>query len=221
MKTTTAGVWALALLALCATGQANTITFDTDPFAGTPVLNTPGRQVVGGEEFISFSPATDVFSLNANVFGVGNTLNFFNGPASLIPTSGVNVVVLENFDNDNDPGTPFGAGNAADLIANRITTPGPGFFIYFNQSLDLSRLVYSTDLSSSDADLKVLARMLNLSGNEGRNELPSFTAANFEITTAATPEPSQVSTIGAAILLIGAVRWVVRRRSRSDWSAAS
>ena len=43
------------------TASASTFTFDTDPFAGTPVLTTPGRQIVGGENFIVFNPATDVF----------------------------------------------------------------------------------------------------------------------------------------------------------------
>ena len=100
MKITTAGVWALALLALCSIGRANTITFDTDPFAGTTILSLPGRQIVGGELFVNFSPATDVFSFDASVFGVGNTLNFFNGPASLIPASGVNVVVVESISDD-------------------------------------------------------------------------------------------------------------------------
>jgi hypothetical protein len=70
----------------------------------------------------------------------------------------------KSFDDDNNAGTPFGAGQAANLTADRITTPGAGFFIYFNQALDLPRLVFSTDLSDSTADLKVLARMLNLNG---------------------------------------------------------
>jgi hypothetical protein len=203
---------ALAAAACCQDSRANTFTFNTDPFAGTPVLSIPGRQLIGGEEFLSFSPATDVFSLDANVFGVGPTVNFFNGLASALPQTGPNVIVLENFDNDNNPGTPFGASNAADLIASRITASGPGFFVYFNQSLNLARLVYSTDLSSSDADLKVLARMLNLTGDEGRNALPTFTASNFEFTTA-TPEPSQIYPICAAMLLLAATELARRRRA--------
>ena len=212
---------ALVLVTCCQAGRANTITFDTDPFAGTNVLNAPGRQIVGGEQFISFSPAADVFVFDSSVFGVGSTVNFFNGLDSAIPASGTNVVVLENFDDDNNLATPFGAGNAANLIANRISTPGPGFFIYFNQSLDLARLVYSTDLSSSDADLRILARMLNLFGAEGQNALPTFTASNFEFTTVATPEPSQIIPIGAAILLAAAFKLASRRRGRSESGAAS
>jgi hypothetical protein len=171
--------------------RANTFVFDKDLFAGTNVLNTPGRQIVGGEDFISFSPSSDVFSLDSTVFGVGSIVNFVNASASALPATGVNVVVLQTFDNDANPLTPFGAGNAADLIADHVTASGPGFFIYFNQSLDLPRLVYSTDLGDNNADLEILARMLNLNGDTGRNAIPDFTATNFVITTASTsaPEP--------------------------------
>ncbi len=189
-----------ALLLLCTAANANTFTFQTDPFAGSNILSVPGRQVLAGEQFISFSPATDQFAFDAGIFGAGTSVNFVNGLASALPASGVNVVVLESFDNDNNPATPFGAPNAADLIADHVTTPGPGFFIYFNQALDLPRLVYSTDLSSHDADLKILARMLNLNGQEGRNTLPQFTASNFEMinTGGTVPEPSSF------LLLLGA-----------------
>jgi len=204
------GLVAVTLVSLCPAAKATTFRFDTDPFAGTPVKTIPGRQIVGGESFISFSTATDVFSLESTAFGVGSSVNFVNGPPSAIPAGGVNVVVLEAFDDDANPLTPFGAGNAADLIANQITTPGPGFFIYFNQSLDLPRLVYSTDLSDSNADLRILARMLNLNGQNGRNALPGFTAANFDITTSA-PEPSSFFLIVPAGLL-GACSFVLRRK---------
>jgi hypothetical protein len=177
------------LLALCPAAHATTFTFNTDPFAGTNVLNVPGRQIVGGEAFISFSIADDVFALDSSVFGVGSSVRFASGLANTLPTGGANVIVLQNFDNDANPQTPFGAGNAADLIASRVTAHGAGFFIYFNQALDLPRLVYSTDLSSSNADLKILARMLNLNGAAGRNLLPTFTATNFELTTPASPAP--------------------------------
>jgi hypothetical protein len=200
----------VALVALCATAHATTFTFNTPPFAGIDVRDIPGRQIVGGESFISFSPATDIFSLDPNIFGVGNAVHFVNSLASAIPATGVNVVVLESLDNDANPLTPFGAGNAADLIANQITTPGPGFFIYFNQSLNLPRLVFSTDLSSHDADLQVLARMLNLFGAEGQNALPTFTAANFQFTASAAPEPSSFYLGGAGIL--GAAAYGLRRK---------
>lgn len=202
----------LAVLLLSLSVSATSFTFDTDPFAGTPVLNVPGRQIVGGEQFISFSTTTDKFQLSAAAFGVSGPVNFFNGTASAIPPTDINVVVLETFDNDNNLGTPFGAGQAADLIANRITTPGAGFFIYFNQSLDLPRLVYSTDLSSHDADLKILARMLNLNGAEGKNQLPDFTANNFEIKTGTVPEPASLLMMSSGLLALGNV---LRRKLRN------
>jgi hypothetical protein len=198
---------AAILLALSSAASATTFTFNTDPFAGTNVLNAPGRQIVGGENFISFNTATDVFALDSSVFGVPADLNFVNTSVSFLPTAGENVVVLETFDNDNNTLTPFGAGQAADLIASRVTTPGPGFFIYFNQSLDLPRLVFSTDLSSTQSDLKILARLLNLNGASGQAALRNFTASNFEFTNAATgaPEPASfvllLSALGVCVLI--------------------
>ena len=202
-----------AVLTFCPTAPANTFTFNTDPFAGTNVLNTPGRQIVGGEDFLSFTIATDIFSMDATAFGVGGPVHFVDSTAANLPAGGVNLVVLQDFDNDANPLTPFGAGNAADLIASKITSHGAGFFVYFNQSLDLPRLVYSTDLSSGNSDLKVLARMLNLNGATGRNAIPTFTAANFEITggDSAAPEPSGFLMMAGAGL-IGACYFLRRVR---------
>jgi hypothetical protein len=162
---------------------------------------------VGGEASIVFNIATDVFSLESTVFGVGNQVQFANGLVGSLPASNVNTVVLQTFDNDNNPATPFAAGNAADLIAGQLVSGGPGFFIYFNQGLDLPRLVFSTNLNDPTADLKILFRMTNLTGQAGRDAFPSFTQANFQITT--VPEPS------AALLLLGglaALAFPIRRK---------
>jgi hypothetical protein len=199
---------AIALLTFAA-ANASVFRFDTDPFAGSAALTTPGRQVVAGEAFINFNIATDLFSLESTVFNAGNQVHFVNSTAGSLPTGGINVVVLQTFDNDNNPATPFAAGNAADLIAAQITTPGAGFFIYFNQGLDLPRLVYSTDLNDNTADLKILFRMTNLTGQAGRDAIPSFSAANFELTTT-TPEPGTVVTLVSAGLLLAGYR--LRRR---------
>ncbi len=200
---------AVICLTLSATAHATVFRFDTDPFAGSTALTTPGRQIVGGETFITFDIATDIFSLESTVFGVGSSVLFVNDLAANLPTGGVNVIVLQTFDNDADPTTPFAAGNAANLIADQITSPGPGFFIYFNQNLDLPRLVFSTDLDDNTADLKILFRMTNLTAQGGRDAIPTFTEANFEITT--VPEPStllMVTTAGASL----ACRYAWRRR---------
>ena len=203
----------LTVLALSMAASATDFTFNTDPFAGTTVLNVPGRQIVGGENFISFNIGTDVFQLSSAAFGVSGPVHFVNSTAQGIPAGGVNVVVLETFDNDNNPLTPFGAGQAADLIADQITTPGAGFFIYFNQGLDLPRLVFSTDLSSNTADLKILARMLNLNGANGRNALPGFEADNFNITESSqVPEPASLMLMSG--LLLGTGRMLQRKLNR-------
>jgi hypothetical protein len=178
--------------------NATTFRFDTDPFEGSTALTTPGRQIVGGEDVITFNIATDIFSLESTVFGVGNEVLFANDVAPNLPTSNVNVIVLQTFDNDADPATPFAAGTAANLIAAQITSPGAGFFIYFNQGLDLPRLVFSTDLDDNTADLKILFRMENLTGQGGRDAIPTFTESNFEITT--VPVPSTMLLLGSGLL---------------------
>jgi hypothetical protein len=209
MKALVCALATVATLTLGSAADAATFRFDTDPFAGSNASD-PGRQIVGGEDFITFDILNDVFSLESTVFGLtGTQVDFFNGPAGAVPPSGVNVVVLQTFDNDNDPITPFAAGTAANLIASRVTTPGPGFFIYFNSGLDLPRLVFSTDLSDNTADLKILFRLTNLSGQAGRDAVPSFSADNFEIT--AVPEPTTLALAGLGLACgIGRAR---RRRT--------
>lgn len=210
MRRTTLFSALAALLSFSATVNATTISFVTDPFDGSTALTTPGRQIVGNERFVDFSIATDVFAFDPSVFAVGNEIFFANDVVGSLPTGGVNVVVLQTFDNDSNPATPFGAGNAANLIADRITSPGPGFFVYFNSGLDLPRLVYSTDLNDNTADLKVLARMTNLSGPGGRLALPTFTAANFAL----IPEPSALSLMVAPAALWACGNILLRRRVR-------
>jgi hypothetical protein len=202
---------AVLLLTFSAPAAATSFKFDTFPFAGSLALTTPGRQIVAGETFINFSIAADVFSLEAAVFGVTSPIVLANDLASNLPISGLNVVVLRSFDNDANPATPFGAGNAADLIAAQITTSGPGFFIYFNSGLDLARLVYSTDLNDNTADLRILFRLTNLAGQAGRDAIPTFTAANFEVTQT-VPEPSTAVMLTTAGALLAAR--FARRRAR-------
>jgi hypothetical protein len=69
-----------------------------------------------------------------SVVGIGDTIHFANGLAGNLPTTGLNVVVLQSFDNDANPGHPFGAGNAASLIADQITSPGTGFFLFTSKA---------------------------------------------------------------------------------------
>jgi len=202
----------VALLVFGATANAAPQLFGAPPFGADPdVLTQPGRQIVGKERFITFDIANDVYVLDPAAFGITD-LQFVNDEVGNLPTGGVNFVVLQTTDNDANPATPFGAGSAATLIANALTDPGPspGFFIYFNSGLNLPRLVFSTDLSSADADLKVVARMTNLLGQQAA--LPTFTESNVSLTT--VPEPSSLLLLSSAgILLAGyAAR---RKRARS------
>lgn len=183
---------AALVLSLGATANATTIIFNSDPFAGSTALITPGRQIVGGEPFISFDISSDVFVFDPSFFAVGNEIHFANDLVENLPTSGLNVIVLQTAP------IPFNAGLAADAIAAQVTSPGAGFFIYFNSGLDLPRLVFSTDLSDNTADLKVLARMTNLAGQPGRDALPTFTEANFAI----VPEPSSLLMMGAGAIFV-------------------
>ena len=163
--------------------------FTTDPFAVSDALTLPcGR--VGGETFITFSPPADVFALQGSAFEAIGPLSFFNGVIADVPPAGTNVVVLRTFDNDGDATTPFGAGNAANLIADQITTSGAGLFVYFNSGLNLPRLVYSTNLSDNTADLKGgglsaswtasfgLTLQATASRRIGRNPNPTSTGAD-------------------------------------------
>jgi len=206
----------LAAVALCvatsSSANAASITFFTDPFEGTTALTTPGRQVIANELFVPvFNIQTDEFVFDPVIFGV-STLSFANNTIANIPTSGVNTIVLRTFDDDANTVTPFGAGNAANLIAAQLASPGAGFFIYFNQGLDLPRLVYSTDLNDNTADLKVLARLQNLNGLNGQNQLVNFEADNFRLQ--AVPEP------GTLLLVSSAGAWLLRRRVRRNRDAA-
>ena len=204
---------AVAVLMLNAKANAAPILFDTNPFAGSTALTTPGRQIVANELFTVFDIATDVFTFDASVFGI-TSIDFANDVVGNLPTSGVNTVVLRTFDNDNDPMTPFGAGNAANLIAGRLTTPAPGVFVSLNQGLDLARLVFSTDLDDNTSDLKVLARLTNLTGQAGRDSFPQFSEANFAISQ--VPEPSTLSLLIAAGGLLAARSRFRPARSRAD-----
>ncbi len=199
---------AIALTFSATLSTAATFTFDTEPFAGTDALTEPGRQIVGGPGLeVSFSTASDVYVFHTGRFGI-KTLSLGNDLAPNLPATGVNVVVLRTTDNDADPSTAFGAGNAATLIADQLTESAPGFFVYFNSGLNLPRLVFSTDLSDSTADLQILARMTNLLGQPG--ELAGFTASNFAL----VPEPAEWALLIAGLGLVGTAYRRARRQPR-------
>jgi hypothetical protein len=226
MKNQTHSIKAIASLVLLAgltfvnAAHAQTVTkFNSDPFAGSTALVTPGRQVfqgappAGKELFLpSFDTLTDLFAFDLTVpaFNSVGPLSFFKGFASDIPSTGFNVIVLQSIDNDNNPATGFNAGTAANLIAAELDdVVTPGFFVYRNSGLSLNRLVYSTDLSVNTADLAVLARITSPTGNFATAELAKFEAANF----ASVPEPSTMALSALGVLAIAAKR----RSSRASF----
>ena len=195
----------VAMISLAQSASAATTTFASDPFAGSTALATPGRQVVATNELFlpSFNLASDTFAFEQSFFGVSAPVSFFNGFAASLPLGGLNVIVLNDTDNDANPATAFNAGTAANLIAARIDTAGPGFFVYRNSSLSVNRLVYSVDLSDSAADLSVLARVTSPTGADAIALLDDFTVGNFEI----VPAPSAL-----ALLALAGVAGIRRRR---------
>lgn len=69
---------------------------------------------------------------------------------------------------------------SAEQIAELTSEDGAGFFVYYNSELDFSRLVYSTNLNDPTADLKIISRQTNLTGQDAIAALDNFSADNFE-----------------------------------------
>jgi Ca2+-binding RTX toxin-like protein len=160
---------------------SDSVVFDGDPFKGADV-SSPGRQIVGGEDFIEdFDFAEDQYLIDGADFGVTD-LTFAsvdaNAPGATVPTD-ANVIVLLN--SDDDRALPFGAGTAADQIADLVTDDGAGFFVYSNSFLGVNRLVYSENLNDEDADLSILARQVDLVGQDAIDALSAFSADNFDL----------------------------------------
>jgi len=144
----------------------------------------PGvRQAITTEEdFLGdFNTAKDSIGFDAAAFDLGGPLSFFSGFAADLPAGGADVIVLRDADNDGNPATVFNAGAAATLIAAGVDTPGAGFFVYFNSALGVNRLVYSNDLSDATADLQIIARFTDTTGQAAIDALADYSAANFTL----------------------------------------
>lgn len=197
-------------LGAAAPAHAVTFRFDTAPFAGTTVLDTPGRQFVGNEPSIPvFHLANDVISVDARAFGITPSVNFFNGLARDLPAGGFNFIVLQDIDADGIIGNGIlnNAALSANLIASQFTEPTAGFFVYFNSALNLNRIVFSPDLASPLSDLRIVARFTGPTGLGAADALPRFTAANFAATV---PEPSSWLLLVTGFGLVGSA---LRRRA--------
>lgn len=203
-----AAVAAMVLVPL-SSAHADTFNFNTDPFAGSTALTTPGRQIVGNELFIpNFDIANDIISFDPVIFGLNRPLTFASGSAASFLGSAANFLVLQDIDADFDPSNGIfnNAATAANNIAASGINSGPGFFIYFNTGLNLNRLVFSTDLASPLADMKVLARFTNQVGLDGQQAREALSARNI----AAVPEPA---TWMMLVLGFGVVGFAMRSKA--------
>lgn len=201
----------LACVAPSPSALAADFVFNTAPFAGSTALQTPGRQVVGGERIISnFNLNTDRLVFDPAVFGVSPQLTFFNSLGASLPRAGADFIVLRDIDADGNTanGILNNAGLSANLIAANAFDAGPGFFLYFNTALNLNRLVYSTDLGNPTSDLQILARFTDQTGTAGAAALQQFSAENI----AAVPEPA---TWMMMIAGFGAIGGAMRRRTKN------
>ena len=163
---------------------ADVFAYAGDPFEGEDV-SALERQIIAEEDFITdFDFAEDSYHFNPDDFGVAEDVTFAaidaNAGGELSIAPGTNVVALLSSDNDNNPDTPFIAGTAANEIAELTVEDGAGFFVYYNSDLGLNRLVYSTNLNDSSADLKVISRQTDLTGQDAIDALGNFSADNFE-----------------------------------------
>jgi hypothetical protein len=173
-------------------------------FAGSTANPNDGvRTVFAGNQITlaSFDVATDRFVFDHNFFALGDSLNFANSLAANLPSSGINVVVIQ--DNSTTTGAAFNAGNAANLIAQAVTSDGAGFF-HNNSGLQVNRLVYSTNLNSTTADLSILARINSPAGPDAVAALPDFTTANFALARVPEPETYALLLAGLAVVAVGA-----------------
>jgi hypothetical protein len=165
-----------------ATSFAAEITFELAPFQGSTANPDDGvRTVFGTNErtLPTFDSTTDRFVFSNTVYSNLGPLNFLSAFASSL-NEDANLIILLNSDNDNNPATVFNAGAAANLIANALSVDRPGLFMYFNSALGVNRLVYSSNLNSTTADLAILARIASPTGGAAVDRLVGFEANDFQ-----------------------------------------
>ncbi|MBE9179996.1 hypothetical protein IQ268_15610 [Oculatella sp. LEGE 06141] len=136
--------------------------FSTDPFAG----GVAGQNLNRPDVVTDFAIGEDQVVFDRQQFGL-NQLNFQKGAVGALSGNN-NLLVLE--------GGFANAGAAAAAIRdNNNITSGRGAFVYFNQTLGFSRVVFSEDLANGGR-FSVQANLINLTdvANQG-----NFSAAEF------------------------------------------
>ena len=222
---------AVVLFAFVFVNSANALNFLINAETGSPA----NRQ--------SFDVNNDRWLLDLDDFPVSGPLTFANdvgGNPGLVNTalddintfaSNDNIIVLQNFDNNDTDGFPanwdnsFNARRALEAIANNTNGDRPGFYVYWNERLGVNRLVYTDNLNDGAAVIQVLFAInsTNLTSNlddlqadptfrpeanANFNTLDSFTAGNFT----SVPEPGTMSLL--AFGLLGMITVHARRRRR-------
>ncbi|WP_088893904.1 calcium-binding protein [Leptolyngbya ohadii] len=139
---------------------------------GTPALaGQTGIRVLNQPDVITdYTVGQDQFVFDRKDFGNAN-LVFQKGNAAQIGDG--NVIVLQD--------AFAAAGAAARAIANNANVVADeGAFIYFNSTLGVNRLVYSSDLGDG-GKISVLANLDNQRGPGGLTALSTYTAADFAL----------------------------------------
>jgi Ca2+-binding RTX toxin-like protein len=151
---------------------ADTFVYDGNPFAnGLPVLNAAtGINALNRPDIITdFDIQQDKFALNGQDLGLTD-LRYLEGNSNQLFGNNNVLVLTDAFAN---------AAAAAKAIAdNNAITSKEGVFVYFNTTLGISRMVYSTDLANG-GDISVLANMTSLT--DVANQV-NFGETNFALT---------------------------------------
>ncbi len=149
-------------------GGSDRFVYGGNPFGnGTPVVNAAtGIGVLNQPDKITdYTIGEDIFALNSKALGIKD-IQFTEGTASSIG-NGTIINLTDGFAN---------AAAAAKAIAdNDAVTAKEGAFLYFNTTLGISRLAYSSNLAEG-GDISVLANLNNqtIAGNQA-----NFSANDF------------------------------------------
>ncbi|NEQ25598.1 MAG: calcium-binding protein [Microcoleus sp. SIO2G3] len=157
------------------TGNAgrDQFVYSGNPFAnGTPApAGATGINVLNQPDIINdYTIGEDQFVLDAEDLELG-AINFQKGASGQLANGNV-IVLTDGF---------AAAGAAARAIANNnAVTADEGVFVYFNTTLNLTRVVYSENLGDG-GNISVLANLNNQAGAAGLANVANFTAADFAL----------------------------------------